>query len=148
VHSFLHRTLLCQHPLQTVSIPYTICLYPQDFVDLEFRTRGYNVQRYRALDGAYHNQPTPLQLASYGRRTLQLIHGPSEAETNVDCASPSNGSFAQRLQRVGRILGTPNMCDRQRHVLESLFGTRGNRTSVRLHWKDAHARSVCCYRSH
>ena len=48
-------------------------LSPQQYLDAMIRTRGYSAATYSTLSSAYHNKPTPYQLASYGVYTIDLI---------------------------------------------------------------------------
>jgi Ankyrin repeats (many copies) len=48
-------------------------LSPQQYLDAMIRSRGYSAATYSTLSSAYHNKPTPYQLASYGVYVINLI---------------------------------------------------------------------------
>jgi len=48
-------------------------LSPQQYLDAQCRSRGYSTERYCTLKTAYHNRPTPLQIASYDAYLISLV---------------------------------------------------------------------------
>jgi hypothetical protein len=52
------------------------CIQPQslqDYLDTLLKSHGYSTRQYRALDSAYYNTPTALQLASYDVHMRSVI---------------------------------------------------------------------------
>lgn len=66
---------------------------PQIYLDVLLRSRGYSTTRYRTLDGAYYNKPTPLQKASYTTRLIDVIRrqSPEELRKLMSCGLSPNG---------------------------------------------------------
>jgi Ankyrin repeats (3 copies) len=56
--------------LQSSRVP---SLSPQQYLDSMVGSRGYSVKAYSTLDSAYYSRPTPLQMASYGTYTIQVV---------------------------------------------------------------------------
>ena len=49
-------------------------LSPQQYLDGLIRSRGYSTVSYPVLSSAYHNKPSPLQVASYGVHMVNLVN--------------------------------------------------------------------------
>lgn len=66
---------------------------PQIYLDVLLRSRGYSTTRYRTLDGAYYNKPSPLQKASYTTRLIDVIRrqSPEELRKLISCGLSPNG---------------------------------------------------------
>lgn len=45
----------------------------QEHVDAALRALGYNIELYESLTTGFYNPPTPLQVASYGPRMVQIV---------------------------------------------------------------------------
>ena len=56
---------------QSSSVP---SLSPQQYLDAMIGSRGYCVTTFATLEFAYHNKPTPLQIASYGVYMIDLVN--------------------------------------------------------------------------
>lgn len=63
-------TVLLVFLSQSSSVP---SFSPQQYLDAMISSRGYCVKTFATLEFAYHNKPTPLQLASYGVYLLDLV---------------------------------------------------------------------------
>jgi hypothetical protein len=61
--------------IQPISIP---TLSPQQYLDAMIQSRGYSTAKHETLISAYYNQPTPLQLASYGVYVIELVRKADE----------------------------------------------------------------------
>jgi len=48
-------------------------LSPQAYLDAMIRSRGYSTSRFKTLQTAYYNKPTPLQQASYDIHLIELV---------------------------------------------------------------------------
>mmetsp|Transcript_38949 Transcript_38949/g.80872 ORF Transcript_38949/g.80872 Transcript_38949/m.80872 type:complete len:362 (-) Transcript_38949:5240-6325(-) len=46
---------------------------PRDFLDVMWRSRGYSRELFATLETAYHNEPSPLQVASHHSRILEMV---------------------------------------------------------------------------
>ena len=73
----------------------TPTLSPQQYLDAFIRSRGYSAEQHPVLPCAYHNNPSPLQIASYGVHVVNLI--------NV-----GNCDALDELMKVGL---SPNACN-------------------------------------
>lgn len=58
---------------KTISVVPRTDLSPEAYLDVLIRSRGYSIERYQTLKGAYHNKPTALQQASYDINLKDLI---------------------------------------------------------------------------
>ena len=54
-------------------MPPTTDMSPQEYLDQTLQSRGYQTTRYKTLNTAYYNKPTPLQQASYSRHIIDII---------------------------------------------------------------------------
>ena len=57
----------------TPSTTAPIVISPQGYLDSLLQQRGYSSQKFRALETAYYNKPTPLQLASYHVHLVEVM---------------------------------------------------------------------------
>jgi hypothetical protein len=80
---------------------------PQEFLDDLLESRGYSTKTYNALDTAYYNEGTPLQLASYNTHTLEVIkdNNATRMQELLSCGisasacNPFNESFLHAVCR-------------------------------------------------
>jgi Ankyrin repeats (3 copies) len=84
--------------LQSSRVP---SLSPQQYLDSMVGSRGYSVKVYCTLDSAYYSRPTPLQMASYGTYTIQIVktgHA-QNLQSTLACGLSSNAcnSYGESL---------------------------------------------------
>jgi len=117
--------MICRFNSQQISTPTTHThtqsqrlptLTPQQYLDALCRTRGYNTERYPTLQGAFHNRPTPLQLASYDIYLINLVKS-------------GNVAAVQALLDAGI---SPNPCNRYGESLLHMVCRQGHAAMLEL----------------
>ncbi|KAL7580378.1 hypothetical protein ACA910_004404 [Epithemia clementina (nom. ined.)] len=74
----LKSLMAAAHAHQSTSTPKHIPIVPvqmspQGYLDSLLRSRGYSCQKYRVLETAYYNKPTPLQMSSYHVKLVEIM---------------------------------------------------------------------------
>ena len=93
--------------------PFTtapIVMSPQGYLDSLLRQRGYSSQKFRTLETAYYNKPTPLQLASYHVHLVEVM-------------KQNDGKSLQELIRAGL---SRNPCNQHGESLVHTVCRRGD----------------------
>eukprot|EP00527_Entomoneis_sp_CCMP2396_P005373 CAMPEP_0198137738 /NCGR_PEP_ID=MMETSP1443-20131203/1202_1 /TAXON_ID=186043 /ORGANISM="Entomoneis sp., Strain CCMP2396" /LENGTH=348 /DNA_ID=CAMNT_0043799265 /DNA_START=46 /DNA_END=1092 /DNA_ORIENTATION=- len=81
---------------------------PQEFLDVMWRSRGYSRELYPTLETAYYNDPTPLQVASYHSRLLELVRNDEMTEIRSLLRSglsqnPANQKGESMVHEISRL---------------------------------------------
>lgn len=100
---------------------------PQKFLDAMWRSRGYDRNLYPALESAYFNEPTPLQLASYHPRLLEMIQAGREEELKALLIA---GISHNPSDKEGRTLVHEVCRCGNHHLLEALVSELGANVQI------------------
>jgi hypothetical protein len=87
--------------------PPAVLVSPQNYLDALLKQRGYSTERFKTLQTAYYNDPTPLQLASYHVHLIHLVrlHKLDELNELFSCGispNPCNDYGESLLHKVCR----------------------------------------------